>query len=158
MMIVRIIQSLKRFSPTGFSLKCISYDNEPVPLRRKNIHKYVICMVFDSGSNCLQLLYSFILKCICFELCIFVCCVCVCFICFSERLLGNQPTWTNFGIGCCGKGFINYSSLPYGTPYPSRNTLPHPKASAVLWFCHVIHLLPSSSEKQYSINQVHLLE
>lgn len=104
-------------------------------------------MVFDSGSNCLQLLYSFILK---FIWALYFCllCMCMCFICFSERLLGNQPTWTNLGIGCCGKGFINHSSPPYGIPYPSRNTLPQPKASAVLWFCHVIHLLSSSSEKQ----------
>lgn len=62
-MIIRIIQPLERLSPTGVSLEYISYDNEPVvPLRRKYTHKYVICTVFDSGGNCLQLLHSFIFK------------------------------------------------------------------------------------------------
>lgn len=141
-MIIRIIQSLKRLSPTGVSLEYISFDNElVVPLRRKYTHKYVICTVVDSGGNCLQLLHSHFQ--IYLNWALGFCCVF-----FSVSLLYNHPAWTNLGMGCCGKGFIHHSTPPHGTPYPLGPALPQPKASSVLWFIHITHLLPSTPEKQ----------
>ena len=68
-MIIRIIQSLKRLSLTGFSLGYTSYNIGAI--RRNYTHKYVTWTVLDPAGGCLQLC-SFILKSIGFVLCHFV--------------------------------------------------------------------------------------
>ena len=74
---------------------------------------------------------------------------CSCF-CFSESHLCNWPTWTNFRMGYCGKGFIHHSTWPHGyhTPYPPGTPLLQPKASVVFRFSHSIYLLSCTPEKR----------
>ena len=89
MMIIRIIQSLKRLSLTGFSLGYTSYDIGAI--RRNYTHKYVTWRVLDPAGNCLQLC-SFILK-------IYgICALSLCFASFWEPYQRRQ--WHPLRYSC----------------------------------------------------------
>lgn len=79
----------------------------------------------------------------------------LCFFFFPENPLGSQLIWTNLGTGCCDKGLLNFSSLWAGTKYPSSATLPQFQPPAILYFHHIIQLLPPHQRNNYYLKQVH---